>query len=400
MKRYLPLAVVGVAQAVFLTVAFFAGFVVHATYVDQLQPFSLLSGGDKYPLLDEIHGLLATHFVGTLPDDKTLEYGAAHGLVAAVGDPYTVFVEPPAHQLESQSLAGQYGGIGVVLSQSPAGETLLSPYADLPAAKAGVLEGDVLTAVNDVSLQPGATPEQVTALLRGPIGSTVRITVKHLTGATQTVSIMRAAIDIPSVTFKLVDAHPDVGLVAISRFSDRTPTELGNALKQLRAQGAQRFVLDLRDNGGGILELAVGVTGYFLDGGVVMYESQSSGPEKTYSAPAVPGGAIAAPLAVLVNHNTASAAEIVAGALLDRGRAPLIGQQTYGKGSVQLVYDLSDDSSLHVTAYHWFTPSHRALDKNGLPPTYAVEPGPTGTDPEIDLALQYLAAAPQSSPAP
>jgi carboxyl-terminal processing protease len=401
MKRYLPLVVVGVAQALFLTVAFFAGFVVHATYVDQVQPFNLLpaGGAGNYLLLDEIHGLLATHYIGTLPDDKTLEYGAAHGLVAAVGDPYTVFVEPPAHQLETQSLAGQYGGIGVVLTQSPAGETLLSPYAGSPAATAGVQEGDVLVAINDAPLPSGATPDQVTALLRGPIGSTMRITLKHKSGATETVSITRAAIDIPSVTFKMVDGYPDVGLVAISRFSDRTPTELGNALDQLRAQGAQRFVLDLRDNGGGILESAVGVAGYFLDGGVVMYESQSNGPEKTYSAPTVPGGATNAPLAVLVNHNTASAAEIVAGALLDRARAPLIGQQTYGKGSVQLVYDLSDGSSLHVTAYHWFTPSHRALDKTGLPPTTVVDPGPAGTDPELDSALQYLAKAPQSSAA-
>src|SRR5260370_5505631 len=101
-----------------------------------------------------------------------------------------------------------------------------------------------------------------------------------------------------------------------------------------------------------------------------MYESQSNGPEKTYSAPSVPGGPNKAPLAVLVNHNTASAAEIVAGALLDRGRAPLIGQQTYGKGSVQLVYDLTDGSSLHVTAYRWYTPGHRVLDKTGLQPTY------------------------------
>jgi carboxyl-terminal processing protease len=401
MKRYLPLVVVGVAQVLFLTVAFFAGFVVHATYVDQVQPFNLLPASvGKYPLLDEIHGLLATHYIGSLPDDKTMEYGAAHGLVAAVGDPYTVFVEPPAHQLETQSLAGQYGGIGVVLSQSPTGETLLSPYPGSPAATAGVQEGDVLLAINDAPLQSGVTADQLTGLLRGSIGSTVRITVKHKSGTTQSVSITRAAIDIPSVTFKMVDGHPDVGLVAISRFSDRTPTELGNALDQLRTQGAQRFVLDLRDNGGGILESAVGVAGYFIDGGVVMYESQSNGPEKTYSAPSVPGGANKAPLAVLVNHNTASAAEIVAGALLDRGRAPLIGQQTYGKGSVQLVYDLSDGSSLHVTAYRWYTPSHRVLDKTGLPPTYVVDPGTAGTDPELASALQYLATAPRSSVAP
>jgi carboxyl-terminal processing protease len=399
MKRFLPLLVLGVAQALFLTLAFFAGYVVRATYVDQLQPFSLLpaGGAGKYPLLDEIRGLLATHYIGAQPDEKTLEYGAAHGLVAAVGDPYTVFVEPPAHQLETQSLAGAYGGIGVALSQSAAGETVLSPYPDSPAAKAGVLEGDVLLAVNDAPIQASASADQVTAAIRGPIGSTVRITVKHKTGSTESFSITRAAIEIPSVTFKMVDDHPDTGLIAISRFSDRTPAELGTALEQLRAQGALRFVLDLRDNGGGILESAVGVAAHFLDGGVVMYESQSNGPERTYTAPAVVGGPINSPLAVLVNHNTASAAEIVAGALLDRGRAPLIGQATYGKGSVQLVYDLSDGSSLHVTAYRWYTPNHRVLDKTGLPPTYPVDSGGAGTDTALQSALHYLANAPHSS---
>ncbi len=401
MKRFLPLLVLGVAQALFLSVAFFAGYIVRATDVDAQQPFNLVAGNSgKYALLDEIHALLATHFIGSLPDDKTLEYGAAHGLVAAVSDPYTVFVEPPAHQLETQSLTGQYGGIGVVLSQSAAGETLLSPYPDSPAAKAGVQEGDVLVSINDAPVNTGAAPDDVTALIRGPIDSTVRLAVKHKSGSSETMSITRAAIDIPSVTYKMIDDHPDTGLVAISRFSDRTPDELGKALDQLRSQGAQRFVLDLRNDGGGILESAVSVAGRFLEGGVVMYESQSSGPEKTYSAPSAPGKPVLAPLAVLVNHNTASAAEIVAGALLDRGRAPLIGQNTYGKGSVQLVYDLSDGSSLHVTAYRWYTPNHRVLDKTGLPPTIAVEPGGAGTDPELDSALQYLATAPQSTVTP
>jgi len=396
MKRYGPYVALGVLQVLFLTLAFAAGYVVRASAADDLQPLTLLgaSGAGKYPILDEIHSLLANHYLGTLPDDKTLEYGAAHGLVAAVGDPYTVFVEPPQHQVETQSLAGEYGGIGVALSQSAAGEWVLSPYPDSPAATAGVLDGDVLLSVNDAPIAAGATADQITELVRGPIGSAVRITVRHKTGSNATLSITRATIQIPSVTFRMVDGHPDIGLVAISRFSDKTPAELGQALAQLHTQGAQRFVLDLRDNGGGILESAVGVAGYFLDGGVVMYESQRDGPEKTYTAPTQAGAVLKAPLAVLVNHNTASAAEIVAGALLDRGRAPLIGQTTYGKGSVQLVYDLSDGSSLHVTAYHWFTPTHRALDKVGLPPTTPVDPGTGGSDPELQAAVQYVSGAP------
>ena len=396
MKRYGPYILVGIAQVLFLTVAFLAGYVVRAEYADDTQPLSLLgiSSPGQYPILDQIKSLLASHYIGKLPDDTALEYGAAHGLVAAVGDPYTVFVEPPAHEAETQSLAGEYGGIGVVLSQTATGEYVLSPYLGSPAAAGGVLEGDVLLSVDNTAILTSTTADQITNLVRGPIGSLVKLTVRHKTGQTATLSITRQAIEIPSVTFKMVDDHPDIGLIAISRFSEKTPDELNQALTQLKSQGAQKYILDLRDNGGGILESAVSVASNFLDGGVVMYESQRDGPEKTYSATPPASGVITAALAVLVNHNTASAAEIVAGALLDRNRAPLIGQTTYGKGSVQLVYDLSDGSSLHVTAYHWFTPTHRALEGNGLPPTYPVDP-PTqgGPDPAMVVALQYLSGA-------
>jgi carboxyl-terminal processing protease len=191
-----------------------------------------------------------------------------------------------------------------------------------------------------------------------------------------------------------------VGLIAVTRFSGRTASEVGQAIDELSAAGATRYVLDLRNNGGGILEAAIDVAAHFLDGGVVMYETQHAAPEKTYSVPQQQGPASSAPLAVLVNHNTASAAEIVAGALLDRERAPLIGQATYGKGSVQLVYDLSDGSSLHVTAYRWYTPARRELEASGLPPTHVVEPATDGTDPEMAFAVQLLLQpATGSSPA-
>jgi len=227
-------------------------------------------------------------------------------------------------------------------------------------------------------------------LIRGPIGTPVTLRVRHPSGADFTVRILRQSFPIPSVTWKIVDGRPTIGLIAISRFSDKTPQEVLQAAGDLRATGADRFILDLRNNGGGILESAVEVASQFLDGGVVMYETQRNAPEKVYTAPNASGSLATAPLVVLVNHGTASAAEIVAGALLDRGRAPLVGQTTYGKGSVQLVFELPGQSSLHVTAYLWYTPSHRQLDKSGLPPTIAVEPAADGSDAELARAIQYL----------
>jgi carboxyl-terminal processing protease len=389
MKRILPYAALCVLQVFFLVAAFLVGYLAYARTADGGTPVIPGLSGGSYPILSQVRSLLAAHFIGSMPDDKVLEYGAAHGLVAALSDPYTVFVEPQAHELETQSLQGEYGGIGVALARNAAGELVLSPYLDSPAAKAGVHDGDVLLAIDATTLDANAPLDQVTALIRGPIGTTVRLTLRR--GAEQViVSDNRDRIELPSDTWRIVEVHPSIGLIKIDRFSDKTPDELARALGDLSAKGATGYVLDLRNDGGGILESAVEVAAYFLDGGVVMYETQRGGLEKTYTAPSLPGTIPNAPLAVLVNHNTASAAEIVAGALLDRGRAPLIGQNTYGKGSVQLVYDLPDGSSLHVTAYRWYTPARRELEKTGLPPTYPVEPATDGSDPELDMAIQLL----------
>jgi carboxyl-terminal processing protease len=399
MKKTSALVVFALIQVVFILVAFVSGYVVHAaTAAGQAPGFGLVPGQAPggFPLLAEVRGLLTASFIGPLPDEQTLQYGAVRGLVNAVGDPYTVFVEPQHHELETNSLSGEYGGVGMTISAQADGRFVLSPYRDSPAARSGIQEGDVLLRVDGTDITAGMAMDALTSLIRGPIGSTVVLEVRHPSGAEERLTLTRQRFEIPSVTWRLVDGHGTTGLITIDRFSDKTAGEVGQALEELSAQGADRYVLDLRNNGGGILEAAVDVAGYFLDGGVVMYETQSNAPEKVYSAPDRGDLATGTPLAVLVNHNTASAAEILAGALLDRDRAPLIGQQTFGKGSVQLVYDLSDGSSLHVTAYRWYTPKRRVLEGGGLPPTYAVEPATDGGDSELAYAVDYLSRGNQA----
>ena len=398
-KRLRSLLVFALLDLIFLSSAFLAGYLVRAITTEQRLALPFTAGAGRYALLDEVRGLLADHFIGPLPDEQTLEYGAVRGYTAAVADPYTVFVEPQAHELETQSLQGEYGGVGVNLAANDAGEIVLDPYRESPAARAGVLSGDILLAVDDTFLAPGTPVDNATALVRGLIGTAVRLTVRHPDGAEETLTLTRERFEIPSTTWKLLPDTQGIGLIAISRFSGKTPDEVHQALDELQQAGATRFVLDLRNNGGGILEAAVDVASAFLDGGVVMYETQHAAPEKTYSAPANSEAAAVAPLVVLVNHNTASAAEIVAGALLDRGRAPLVGQPTYGKGSVQLVYDLSDGSSLHVTAYRWYTPARHELEDGGLPPTYLVDPATDGSDAELTYAVRVLSALADSPPA-
>jgi carboxyl-terminal processing protease len=393
MKRFVQEATLIALFVLCLGLTFTLGYYVRALTAEAVGPAWLPPGlvsTDTHPLLAQVRQLLNDHYIAPLPDAQKLEYGAAAGYVAAVGDPYTRFVEPQPHELETQSLQGEYGGVGMTLTKAANGDITLAPLPDSPAGKAGIVEGDVLLAVDSTPISTTTTIDAAVALVRGPVGSQVAVTVRHASGQTQVVHITRQTFTLPSVAAKMVSTEPPVGLIAVNRFSDKTPDEVRQAADSLRTQGATRFILDLRDNGGGLLESGVNVASLFLDGGVVMYETQKNAPEKVYTAPANTGPLATAPLVVLVNHNTASAAEIVAGALLDRGRAPLIGQQTYGKGSVQLVFDLSAGASLHVTSYLWYTPTHRALDKNGLPPTVAVEPATDGTDPELARAIEQL----------
>ena len=395
MKKALPLVSLGALYALFLSLAFAAGYYTRAITPETrsaARPLPLPGlSAPSYALLDEARRVLEAHSINPLPDDKTLEYGAIRGLVGALGDQYTVFVEPQAHELETQSLQGEYGGIGVGISQNQTGEIVLSPFPDSPALRAGLVEGDILLAVDSALTAAPTTIDEVTALIRGLVGTPVEIRVRHPDGEEFTATIIRQNIPLPTTTWKIIDGQPSIGLIAVNLFSDKTPGEVRRAIADLQVQGTTRYILDLRNNGGGILTSAVEVASQFLEGGVIMYETQRNAPEKVYTASESSGALLAAaPLAVLVNHNTASSAEIVAGALLDRGRAPLIGQTTYGKGSVQLVFDLSDGSSLHVTSYLWYTPGRRALDKVGLAPTIAVEPAPDGSDAELTRAVQYL----------
>jgi carboxyl-terminal processing protease len=388
--RWSALAIFGAVNVLFLSLAFGAGYVVRAATSEGWPLLPTRTGGaEQYGLLAEVRSLLEAHYIGEMPDDQALEHGAVRGLVAAVSDPYTVFVEPQAHELASQDLAGEYGGIGVTVGTNESGEIVLSPYRASPAERAGVVDGDVLLAVDEAPLAPGTTIETATALIRGLIETEVRLTIRHPDGIETTLTVRRERFEIPSTVWRSLPGDTTVGVIAISRFSGRTADEVKQAIEELSGLGVTRYILDLRNNGGGILEAAVDTAAHFLDGGVVMFESQRLAPEKTYSAP-LAGAAAHVPLVVLVNANTASAAEIVAGALLDRARAPLVGQPTYGKGSVQLVYDLSDGSSLHVTAYRWYTPARRDLEANGLPPTYLIEPGTGGADAELSFAVDLL----------
>ncbi len=378
---------------VLVVVVYLAGYYSHA-YSGQYPILrfplpGLATNPDQYGLIEEAQRLVEANFNGELPDTLTIQQGLVRGYIQSLGDPYTVYIDPPAAELESQSLAGEFGGIGVSLTRDDQGRVLLSPFFESPAEQAGVRDGDQLVAVDGVLEVTAETAiETITSAVRGPIGEAVIITVLR-DGQRLDFEIVRAAIELPSVTGQLVEGHPEIGWIAISRFSDKTPAELGRAASELAAKGAQRFIIDLRNNGGGLLDSATEAAGYFLADGPVLYEQSRTEAERIYTAAPVAGPLQTAPIAILVNGGTASAAEILAGALSDRGRGELIGTRTFGKGSVQFVFTLSDGSSIHVTAKTWQTPNRQDLNGNGLTPAIEVQPV-EGRDAELETAIEVL----------
>ncbi len=333
--------------------------------------------------------LIDTHYYGELPSARARTYGAIRSALALLNDPYTIFVEPQTRELERDQMRGMFGGIGVTLWRDSQGQMIISPYADSPAQRAGVREGDILLAVDTQTVLTRTTTDEAQAWLHGEIGTVVTLTLSRPPTPPFDVSIVREAIYVPSVAWRALDRAPDIGYIHITGFTERTNDEFLTALQELQANGTISLVLDLRNNSGGLIDPAVALAGQFIQEGIVLIQQSRNAPERVFQAQG-DGRATDIPLAVLVNGGTASAAEIVAGALQDHGRAPLIGDPTYGKGSVQLIYDLSDGSSLHVTSAIWLTPERRQIQGHGLAPDIYVLPGEGPQDAQLERAVDYL----------
>lgn len=354
-----------------------------------------LTSSGPTSLLNEAWRLVESEFMGELPDAQKRTYGAIRGMIATLNDPYTLFVEPQPRQMEKDQLRGEFGGIGVYLRRDDEGRFILEPMADLPAEKAGILKGDILLAVDGKEITADMTQDDVAAMVRGEIGSKVRLTVQR-EGVTEPLdfTLTRQRIETPSVEWRMLPDTDGIGYIAAHLFNEKTGDEVRRALRELRAQGMKRLVVDLRNNPGGLVDAAVDVASEFMPGGVVAYERRRDGPEKSFMARRN-GMATDLPLVVIVNGGSASAAEIVAGALQDTGRARLVGEKTYGKGSVQLVHDLSDGSSVHITVSRWYTPNRRQIDQMGLMPDILAGPATdedrdAGRDPVLARAIEAL----------
>lgn len=342
----------------------------------------------------EAWNIVHEQYVDQPVDDVALMQGAIRGMLEALGDEQTFYMEPRVFENETSSLQGAYEGIGAYVDTDGDYLTIVSPIEGSPADAAGLQPGDKVIAIDGEDMT-GFSPEEARLKVLGPEGTDVTLTVVR-EGASETLefTITRAEIVIHSAEGRMLE--DGIGYVDINTFGDKTTTELRQTLDQLLAQNPRGLIIDLRNNPGGYLSTSVEVTSEFIENGVVLYEQFGDGRRETYRALGN-GRATDIPLVVLINEGSASASEIVAGALQDYERATLIGMQSYGKGSVQNWQPLSNNQgAARVTIAKWLTPDERAIDGVGLSPDVVVEVSPEDfqaeNDPQLDAAVETLEA--------
>ncbi len=350
----------------------------------------------------ETWNIVHESYVDQPVDDVTLMRGAINGMLAALGDQHTSYMSPDEFKQANESLAGEYEGIGAYVDTSTEYLTVISPIPGSPAEAAGLRTGDAIIALDGKDMT-GVDPELVRKQVLGPAGSTVTLTIRRGKEPPFDVKITRAKITIKSADGKMLEN--DIAYVQVTTFGDKTTPELTAVLKDLMAKNPKGLILDLRNNGGGYLQTAVEVASQFLPKDkVVLYEQYGNGEKQSYMSL---GKGLAAdiPMVVLINEGTASASEIVAGALEDYDRATLVGVVSYGKGSVQIWTPLSNDQgAVRVTVAKWLTPNGRTIHKLGLTPdVYVVMTEDDYTnkrDPQLDAAIETLLAIINGTPVP
>ncbi len=313
-------------------------------------------------------------------------YGAIKGLLASFGDPYTTFFTPEESKIFESEIAGEFGGVGMEMGQKDDMLTVIAPLKDTPAYRAGIMAGDKIIKIND-QISTDMSTDKAVDLIRGEPGTTVSLTIAR-EGLTEpkVFTLTRAKIAIPTVD---TEKYPDKGVFVIKlySFTAQSPALFQNALKTFADTGYTKLVLDLRNNPGGYLDAAVSMASWFLpEGTVVVKEIGKTDKDVTLHKSRGPGifnGKIK--MVVLVNKGSASASEILAGALSEHGVATLMGTQTFGKGSVQELLKLTSDTSLKVTVAKWYTPNGISISESGLTPKVKLD---QNKDPLKDVQLE------------
>ena len=348
---------------------------------------SLTTGFER---VEEVWQLLEQQHINRsdLDSDKISE-AAIRGILESLDDPYASFLDAEQFSMESQDVHGSFEGIGAHVGILDEKITIIAPMPDSPAEKAGIRSGDIILGINGDSTADTTLLEAVSKI-RGEKGTTVDLLILHANEPIPvTITVRRGVIQIDSVTFQLMPT--DIGYIHISNFTESTKSEVEGALREFEEETTSgALILDLRNNPGGLLNSVVDVTSLFIDDGLVLYEIDGSGARKDWP---VRNNRRKQdyPMVVLINQFSASASEVLCGALMDHERATIIGTKSFGKGSVNILRSLSDGSGIYFTVAHWFTPKGTLIEGAGIEPDVVVDISPdTLNDIQIEKALEIL----------
>ncbi|MDD6213522.1 MAG: S41 family peptidase [Clostridiales bacterium] len=354
---------------------------------------SLSEGADQFydqleSKMDEINRLIDDTFIFDV-DSQALMDQALAGYVSGLDDPYSAYYTQEEYEKQMEESDGSYVGIGVSVQQDMESMiiTVMTVYPGSPAEEGGMEKGDVIIGVDGQDINQMSLSE-VVALIQGEENTQVKVQVLR-DGGTKELTMTRRSIDKITVESRMLDEA--IGYIQLSEFDKVSISQMEEAVLDLEDQGMESLVLDLRDNPGGLLTSVLSIADYFLPETNIFYSEDKSGKQTRYDAEA--GQLFDGEMAILVNGNSASAAEVLSGSLQDNGRAVLVGEQTFGKGIVQSYYNLSDGSALKLTTAHYFTPSGRDIHGVGIEPDIVVEPGENDSadnDTQLNRAVDYL----------
>lgn len=386
-KKWLKWSLVGLCALFIFSFGYGLGSGNITLSTKQSSQNSSLSNNLDFSSVEKVYDLLRKNYDGKLEQSKLIE-GMKQGLVNAAGDPYTEYMTAEQTKEFNSDLNGTFSGIGAELGKDGGTIVVVAPIAGFPAEKAGLKSKDVIAEIDGESTY-GLSVSEAVKKIRGEEGTEVKLRVIRNKQEDLNFTIKRENITIPSVESKMLDNN--VGYIKISRFSDDTVQLTRQAAEDLKNQGAKSMILDLRGNPGGLLEAAVGVSSIWLPNGkTVLQEKRDGVVIKTYDStgnPVIEG----MPTVILIDDGSASASEIVAGALKDNGAATLLGNKSYGKGSVQTIENLPDGSSIKITIARWYTPNGRNIDKEGIEPDQKVDQSDNPTeDTQLQAAQENL----------
>lgn len=367
-------------------VSFVAGARSDALFANVASVFGVRTSNKTIDLssVQKTYQELVANYDGKL-DTQKLIYGANRGLVEAAGDPHTAYMDPDETKEFDKSLSGQIGGgIGAEIGLRNNKPTIIKPLENSPAQKAGIKAGEVIVKVNDEASSDWSV-EKVVSKIRGEVGTSVKLTLLS-DGKTREVSVVRQNIVSPAVESEI---DGEIGILKVNRFGDDTVSLSRKYASEFVEKGVKKVILDLRNNPGGTVGAAQGLLGIWMDNQIAMTERRGSEIVKTLRTTGTPilGNM---KTVVLINGNSASASEITAGALREYGKATLVGQKSYGKGSVQIVLGLPGGSQMKVTEARWYTPKGKNIDKTGIEPDVKVDLSSddvnNNVDPQMDKA--------------